>query len=226
MTTRHTFTLAAADEFDGSPDPAADIAMGISETTLDLAGHHAVTSGMMCLGVGTTFIKQLNVGTIGLLVPSLGELDDIGNAPLLMVTRPQEALDFSIGENTMASPALTIGINHMEVDFYAFLYERYTRAFTLDLTMNVGVNLDFSQAPGMPAVVKPTLVGISSQSVTVKVLNSQFVRETARSPRDGAAVGVRPRDAAARQPAGHHGALVRRVHAEQPVHPARDHESG
>ncbi len=180
ITTRSTFALGVANEFNGvGGDPNTDLAMGVSETTLDLAGHHAVTSGMMCLGIGTSFINQLNVGTIGILVPSLSELQsDAGNDPLLLVTRPTRALDFTIGENTVASPALTISISHMEVDFYAFLYERYVRAFTLDLTMNVGVNLEFEQTPGMPAVIKPTLVGISSDQVTITVLNSQFVRET------------------------------------------------
>jgi MYXO-CTERM domain-containing protein len=176
----NTFSLAAANEFNGAPDPAADLAMGISETTLDLAGHHLVTSGGMCLGVGTTFIEQLNVGTIGILVPSLAELQEEGNAPLLLVTRPQRAIDFTIGDNTTASPALTMKIDHMEVDFYAFLYERYVRAFTLDLSMNIGINLEFEQQPNMPAMIKPSLVGISSDKVTVKVLNSQFVRESAQ----------------------------------------------
>ena len=179
-TTRQTFSLGVANEFNGSPEPAgADIAMGISETTLDLAGHHMVTSGAMCLGIGTSFINQLNVGTISLLVPSLATLQsEQGNDPLLLVTRPQRELDFTIGDNTDTSPAITIGISHMEVDFYAFLYERYVRAFTMDLTMNVGVNLDFEQPAGMPAVIKPKLVGISSSEVQVDVLNSQFVKET------------------------------------------------
>ncbi|MBL0214247.1 MAG: hypothetical protein IPQ07_10195 [Myxococcales bacterium] len=181
ITSRSTFTLNPAGEFDGNPEPTADLAMGMSETMLDLAGHHLVTSGAMCLGVGTSYITQLNVGTIGLLVPSLSELtSDTGKDPLLLVTRPQKPLDFTIGNNTATSPALNIGINHLEVDFYAFLYERYVRAFTLDLTMNVGLNLEFEQMPGMPAKIKPTLVGISSQSVTVKVLNSEFVAESAQ----------------------------------------------
>ncbi len=179
ITSRTTYALNPAGAFDGMPEPAADLAMGISETFLDLAGHHLVTSGGMCLGVGTSYINQLNVGTIGILVPSLGELtSDTGRDPLLMVTRPQKALDFTIGSNTPTSPALTIGIHNMEVDFYAFLYERYVRAFTLELTMNIGVNLEFEQMPGMPAVIKPTLIGISASSVQLKVLNSEFVRET------------------------------------------------
>jgi MYXO-CTERM domain-containing protein len=174
-----TFTLAPAGAFAGTMDPAADLAMGVSETTLDLAGHHLVTSGGLCLGVGTSYIKQLNVGTIGILVPSLAELQsDKGNDPLLLVTRPQRSVDFDIGDNTASSPAITIHLNHLEVDFYAFIWERYVRAFTLDLTMNVGVNLTFEQMGTMPAVIKPELVGISSSEVTVKVLNSQFVKET------------------------------------------------
>jgi len=185
-TPRGTFRLDAANAFNGAPDPASDVAVGISETTLDLAGHHLVTSGALCLGVGTSFVKQLSVGTISLLVPSLGDLTSYrGNDPLLLVTRPQRALDFTIGDNTTASPALTIGIDHMEVDFYAFLYERYVRAFTLDLTMNVGVNLEFEQTAGQPAKIKPTLVGISANQVKITVLNSEFVKE---SPADLEAV--------------------------------------
>jgi hypothetical protein len=178
---RSTFALSAADEFNGMPDPSnADIAMGISQTSLDQIGHHLVTSGGMCLGVGTTFIHQLNVGTIGILVPSLGDLaDPSGNSPLLLVTRPQRPLTFAIGDNNPQSPALTIGIDHMEVDFYAFLYERYVRAFTLVLTLNVGVNLEFDQQPGMPAVIKPSLTGIDANSVQLSVINSEFVKESA-----------------------------------------------
>jgi hypothetical protein len=187
-TTRGTFRMDAADEFNGSPDPTGtDLVMGISHTTLDQLGHHLVTSGGMCLGVGTTFINQLTVGTVGILVPSLADLDDTGKAPLLLVTRPQREITFAIGDNNCTadpcaagtSPALTISLSHMEVDFYAFLYERYVRAFTLDLTMNIGVNLDFQQMPGMPAQIVPTLEGISSSEVTLTVLNSEFVKESA-----------------------------------------------
>lgn len=177
----NTLALAPADILNGSPDPQnTDIMMGLSQTTLDLAGHHAVTSGAMCLGVGTSYIHQLTVATIGILVPSLGDLaSDSGNDPLLLVTRPQRAINFTIGDNTAASPAITIGISHLEVDFYAFLYERYVRAFTLDLSLNVGVNLTFMPAAnGMPATIQPMLSGISAQNVQLQVLNSEFVKET------------------------------------------------
>lgn len=176
-TARGTFALQPANEFIGAPEPADDLAIGLSETTLDLAGHHLVTSGTMCLGVGTSLIPQLNLGTFGLLVASLGELGDSGN-PVLLVTRPQRALDFTIGDGTEESPSLTIGIQDFEADLYAFIYERYVRAFTLKLDMNVGVNLEFDQQPGMPATVTPTLIGLDADNITVEVLNAEFVRES------------------------------------------------
>ncbi len=189
--TRPTFTLPLAAEFNGSQDSDGnpntidpDVMMGISSTTLGLAGHHLVSSGGMCLGVGTSLIPQLNVGTIGILVPSVEELQsDNGNDPLLLVTRPQRPLKFTINDDT-ANKALTLGIEHLEVDFYAFLFERYVRAFTLDLTMNVDIGLTFEQT-ATGAVIKPVLGGISADAVTIKVLNSEFAQE---SPEDLEAV--------------------------------------
>jgi hypothetical protein len=178
ITTRSTYRMDAANEFKGTPEPAADIAIGLSRTTFDLIGHHGVTSGAMCLGIGTSFLKQLNVGTLGILVPSLADLSPTGKDPLMLVTRPQRELTFKIGDNTATSPAIELSFDHFEVDFYAFLYERYTRAFTLDLTMKVGINLEFVQMPGMPAKIRPSLTGLSADKVTVKVLNSDFVKET------------------------------------------------
>lgn len=175
---RGTFTLRPANEFIGMPEPADDLAIGMSETTLDLAGHHLVTSGGMCLGVGTSLIPQLNLGTIGVLVQSLADLGD-GSEPLLLVTRPQRALDFTVGEGTEASPSVTIGIDDFEVDFYAFVFERYVRLFTMSLDLNVGVNLEFTQMPGQPATVKPILVGLTADQIGITVLNNEFVAESA-----------------------------------------------
>ena len=177
LSARGTFTLLPAAEFVGMPEPADDLAIGMSETTLDLAGHHLVTSGGLCLGVGTSLIDQLKLGTIGLLVPSLGELGK-GDEPVLLVTRPQKAIDFKVGDNTMASPALTLTLTDFEVDFYGFIYERYTRAFTMSLDMQIGLNLEFVQMPGMPAQIKPILVGLESDNIDIDVLNAEFVAET------------------------------------------------
>jgi uncharacterized protein (TIGR03382 family) len=179
LTSRSTFALSAVPPLDGSPDPASDFALGISQTTLNLLGHHLVTSGAMCLGVGTSLIPQLNVGTLGIIVPSLAELDPTGMAPLLLVTRPQRELTMTVGDNTSTSPGITIHISHLQVDFYGFLYERYVRAFTMDISLDVGVTLDFApQTAGQPIQIMPILSGINAQDVTLTVLNSEFVAES------------------------------------------------
>jgi hypothetical protein len=180
QTTRGSFLLPAAPGFSGLPDPLGrDLSIGISETMLDLAGHHAVSSGALCMGIGTALVSQLNVGTFGVLVPSVSELgNDEGNDPVLLVTRPQKAIDFSIGDNTAASPALTIHLRDLEIDVYPFLFERYIRAFTMRATLDVGINVELEQPPGMGWQIKPTLVGLSSSDVQITVLNNQFVAES------------------------------------------------
>ncbi len=176
-TGRGTFTLLPAEEFVGSPEPADDLVIGVSETTLDLAGHHAVASGALCLGVGTRMIEQLNLGTFSLLVPSLGVLGDPGD-PVLLVTRPQRPLDFAVGDGTAASPSLGIGIQQLEVDVYVFIHERYTRAFTMTLDLQIGANFVFEPGPDGRATVRPELVGLDASNFGISVSNNDLVKET------------------------------------------------
>jgi hypothetical protein len=177
---RSTFTLPVAAAFDGVPDPVnADLSIGLSETMFDLLGHHLVTSGAACLGIGTAQFARLNLATFGVVSPSLAKLgSEQRNDPMLLVTRPTSAIDFAIGAGTVASPALTMKVKNFDVDVYAFLYERYVRAFTMSLSLDVGINLEFEQLPGQPVSIKPVLLGISSSNVSVKVANNEFVRES------------------------------------------------
>jgi MYXO-CTERM domain-containing protein len=139
-----------------------------------------VASGALCLGFGTAQAPQLNVGALGLFVPSLAELGTpAGNDALLLVTRPLKPLGFTIGDGTTESPALTMHIQDFEIDFYAFLFERYTRAFTMRISMDLGMNLDFTtDENGAPAVL-PILTGLEPGNVELVVLNEEFLREDA-----------------------------------------------
>jgi MYXO-CTERM domain-containing protein len=179
LTSRSTFGLAPAGEFLGMPDPAHDFAIGVSETTLDLAGHHIVSSGAMCLGVGSSLVPQLNLGIVGILVPSLAELGETQREPLLLVLRPQQPLDFEVGDGTESSPRLTIHINDLDVDFYAFILERYIRAFTITLNLDLGLNLDFViDGDGNPAI-EPQILGLDADTIDVEVTNAEFLNESA-----------------------------------------------
>lgn len=175
---RGTFRLLAAEEFRGVPDPAGDVAIGLSETALDLVGHHAITSGALCLGVGTKQIPALDLGRIAILVPSFAALGNPdGKDPLLLVTRPIQPIDFTIGAGTEASPSIMIHLSELEIDFYAFLFERYVRGFTVRLDMDLGVNVEFTTtADGKPAIL-PVLTGLSSDNIQITALNTDFLRE-------------------------------------------------
>ena len=178
-TVRSSFALPAAPDFDGAPDPAgSDLAIGLSETTFDLLGHHLVTSGAACLGLGTAQVSQLSLATFAIVSPSLAELgSEDRKDPMLLVTRPTKAVDFTIGDGTEASPTLKMKLQDFEVDVYAFLYERYVRAFTMTLSLEVGLNLELEQQAGQPVTIKPVLLGISAQSVRVTVDNTELIRE-------------------------------------------------
>jgi hypothetical protein len=174
---RGTFSLLPAEEFLGSPEPADDLVIGVSETTLDLAGHHAVASGALCLGVGTRAIEQLNLGTFGLLVPSLATLGD-PRSPVLLVTRPQRPLDMAVGDGTATSPSLSVAIHELEVDVYVFIHERYTRAFTMKLDLDLGVNFVFEPGADGRAAIRPELIGLDAANVNIEVSNNELVTET------------------------------------------------
>jgi MYXO-CTERM domain-containing protein len=176
-TARGTFALAPVAEFQGSPDPAADVAVGVSQTVLDLAGHHIVSSGALCLSLGSSLTPQLNLGTVGILVPSLAQLGK-GMEPIQLVLRPTAPITFDIGDGTTTSPFLTAHLQNLEIDFYPLLFERYTRAFTVGASLDVGINLTFMLDKNNQAVIVPALVGLDASKIHVTVSNTDLLRES------------------------------------------------
>lgn len=177
--TGQAFALQPVGAFTGAPEASGDLAVGLSETTLNLFGHHIVTSGALCMGLGTgpTF-PALNIGAFNVILPSIGTLQsEDGKDPVLLVGRPQRAIGIKIGDNTKDAPALTAQFSHLQIDFYAYLYERYVRLLTLDLSADVGFNLEVEVPPGGTPTIKPVLVGVSGDTISVDVLNSDFVKE-------------------------------------------------
>jgi MYXO-CTERM domain-containing protein len=110
-------------------------------------------------------------------VPSLSNLGDPEN-PVLLVTRPQRALDLTIGDNTLESPALTVDIEDFEVDIYVFVYERYVRAFTMRVDLAIGINAVFEHFDDAPPRVAPELVGLDADDVVIEVINSELLAES------------------------------------------------
>ena len=176
---RQTFVLDKLPELSGTPETSSDLLIGVAQPFLDLGGFHAINSGAVCLAVGTSFIELLNVGALGIIVPSLALLTDSAQAPMLIVLRPRQPVTFGIGTGTTDDPSLKLLIPEMEADLYAFLDERYVRAFTLGLDMKAGLNLAIVPgADGQPALL-PTLLGIDPANVIVTVYNTDLITESA-----------------------------------------------
>ena len=177
---RGNFTLPPAGAFRGQPgdDPSSDVAIGVSQTFLDMAGHHLITSGALCLGLGTEQIPQITLGAVGVVVPSLASLGSAdGKDPLLLVSRPTATIDFDVGDGTEESPSLTLHLQGFEIDLYAFLFQRYVRGFTIGLDLDVGVNLEFAtDEEGNPQLV-PILVGLDAENIGIDVHNDEFLLE-------------------------------------------------
>jgi MYXO-CTERM domain-containing protein len=176
---RQTYMLDKIPALSGAPDPPGDLVIGIAQPYLELGGFHAINSGAACVSVGTSMVELLNVGALGIIVPSLMNLVDSQTAPMLIVLRPQKPVGMTIGTGTTDDPSIQLGIPGMMADLYAYADERYVRAFTLGLDLNAGINLAIvPDQHGNPALL-PTLLGIDSQHVTLTVYNTDLITETA-----------------------------------------------
>ncbi|HEY3353814.1 MAG TPA: hypothetical protein VGQ83_11240, partial [Polyangia bacterium] len=176
---RQTYMLDRLPALSGAPDPQGDLIIGIAQPFLELGGFHAINSGAVCLAVGTSMVELLNVGALGIIVPSLMNLVDSQTAPMLIVLRPQKPVGMKVGAGTATDPSIQVGIPRMMADLYAFIDERYVRAFTLGLDLNAGLNLAIvPDANGNPAL-QPTLLGIDPANVQLAVYNTELISETA-----------------------------------------------
>lgn len=177
LTSRGTYALAPAGVFTGAPEVGRDLGIGLSETMLDLIGHHIVASGALCLSVGADSLGPLNLATLSLLLPSVAELlSDNGSDPLMLAFRPQRPLRMEVGDGA-SEPNVVLFLDDMEIDFYGFLYERYTRLFTASLTLRLGLRLAVDTST-TPAQLIPMIDDIGTNDISVDILNAEFVRET------------------------------------------------
>ena len=182
---RGTFVLPQVPAFAGMPEASGDFAVGVSHTLLDLFGFHAVNSGLLCASVGTKLVPLLTVGTLGIVLPSLGKLADDDKAPLLLRLRPQQAIHIGIGTGAadptthkILDPVLALDARQLKVDFYAWVRDGYERAFTMVLDTKIGVNVEFQLTPdGKPAIL-PVLGEITSENLTIQLEHAELLAES------------------------------------------------
>jgi MYXO-CTERM domain-containing protein len=168
-------------------DQVADLAIGTGETFLDLLGFHLLNSGALCLEIGTQEVSMLTVGLFSIMVNSLGELVDplVGDAPMRLVIRPQTPLTFDVRNNmdeNNPQPLLMLFLNDFQIDMYAFSEERYVRAFTMAIDMELGLNLMTEVDPVDGTLyIKPILENVDAGSMVVRIHDSELIGD---SPED------------------------------------------
>ncbi len=138
-----------------------DAAIAISAEYMNKALWDVYNSGAICLDVGTSLTSLLSTGTFSTFLGSLGYLAHGENVPMLVALRPKNAPTITVGLGTTstndagmtapADPLLSVGMKDLQIDFYAFLEERYVRVFSLTVpNFDLPVSLDFD--PGGEAV--------------------------------------------------------------------------
>lgn len=125
--------------------------IGVTDSFVAKTIWDAFNGGLLCLSIGTETVAQLSTGTLGLLLPSLSKLAG-GNQPVFLTLRPSEAPQVNIGESVyetkpdgtrvIKKPLIYVAFKNLYIDFYGFLYGRYTWLFALKTDIVLPVGLD------------------------------------------------------------------------------------
>ena len=162
------------DEVGGFPagTPAHHLGIALAGRFLNYAFGSAYNSGVLCLGVTTEQLEQLNSGLLSLLIPSIKKLSfQQKPASLAIATRPQTppVVKIGTGKDVKTDPLLSISMKKFAVDFYVWSYDRYVRAFTFEGDITIPVNLQTGKSPKNPnGGLLPTIgdLGIANSKVT------------------------------------------------------------
>jgi MYXO-CTERM domain-containing protein len=146
-----------------TPQPHMGIAL--AGRFLDYALGGVYNSGLLCLGVTTEQVTQLNSGLLSVLIPSIKTLTfEQKGASVAITTRPGAPPTIKIGGGTdiKKDPLLMVSMPKFSVDFYIWSYDRYVRAFTFTGDISLPVNLTTAKGPKNPnGGLLPTLGDLS-----------------------------------------------------------------
>lgn len=170
-TARDTFALPGAGEFLGLPEPADDLLVGASEAALDLAGHHMIAAGGLCLDIGTeraAFVRR-------------DVLDDLLGLPLAasdeelrLLVRPQQPIRFDVGAGTAESPYLHAQLDDLAIDVEALPGGAPTPV--LRLTADVGIDWQVAtrSGDGLPTRLESLRSALTVSNPSVEVFDARY----------------------------------------------------
>jgi hypothetical protein len=170
-TSRGTFALLPDGMFVGAPEPTNDLLVGVSRSALDLAGHHMVASGGMCLTLDAgqaAFIRR------DILDDLLGVPLAAADAELRFVVRPQQGIHFTVGAGSVLSPHLSAELADLEIDVDTVSAGTATPALTLTADVAIGSQLGTRHDAGLPARLETTRSSLTVGNPAVAVFDARY----------------------------------------------------
>jgi len=170
-TSRGTFLLDPAGPFVAIPEPANDLLVGVSRSALDLAGHHMIAAGGMCLTFDAgqaAFIRR------DVLDDLLGVPLASADAELRFVVRPHQGIHFTVGTGSVLSPHLSAEFDDLEIDVDTVSAGTATPALTLSADVSIGSQLGTRRDAGMPTRLETTRSALTVANPAVQVFDVRY----------------------------------------------------
>ncbi len=177
-----------------------DFGLGLSEEFLNHAAFNLWDAGILCIGVGTSLSQTLSAGTLAAL-PQINSLRTVlfpqTTGPVAITLRPQQPPTVTIGRgsNVMTDPLMTIRLNRLALDFYAWTEERYVRFMTVTADVRVGVNLQVDRGGLAPQLGMPVIENVTatnSQLLSNNPMGIGTALQTILAPALGMLTGALP----------------------------------
>ncbi|MDB5215703.1 MAG: hypothetical protein JWO86_3630 [Myxococcaceae bacterium] len=137
-----------------TPWPAGTVGphlgFAIAGRYLDHAAASAFNSGVLCLGISTEQVAQLQSGYLSILAPSIKMLTfEQSAAAAAVTTRPGAPPTIKLGNGTdlKTDPLLKITLPKFSADFYVFSLDRFVRFFTYTADVTIPVNIQTGKDP-------------------------------------------------------------------------------
>ncbi len=156
--------------------------LALSERFVNYALAQMYNSGALCLGItadalGDAVPLTTALVGVGLGLPEpKGSLDELGlqkkAVPLAIVLRPQQPPHIEVGGGTdlETDPLLRLTMPQVSFDFYVWSLDRYIRAFTATMDLDVPLNLEVTDEGLLPVIED---LGVDNATVT----NSALLRK-------------------------------------------------
>ena len=151
----------------------AHVVVGVSERMMDWAGYQMWEGGTLCIDAGTRLSSLLSTGLFSVLVRSLRTVTfPSSEAPLGIAVRPANPPEITIGVGTAEDPLIQVDLAALDLHFYVWNAERYSRFMTYTSDLHLGINLEFNEMGEITPVIAE--IETTNDSVT----NSELVSES------------------------------------------------